>query len=121
MAEKNQSVDFEKKTSSEDGKLPRHLTMLSGALLNIGTNIGAGIFIVQGLLVQSLGSPGLVIVMFLIGGVVSLFGTWAYVELGCMRPISGGPKEYLDLAFPKPKAFMAFVFSTVHLDLRFPF
>ena len=113
---KNDTSKLEIETESLDGKLPRHLTMLSGALLNVGTSIEGGIFIVQGILLQELGSPGLVIIMFLIGGVVSLFGTWAYVELGCMRPISGGPKEYLDLAFPKPKAFMAFVFTTVSID-----
>ena len=92
-------------------KLPRHLTMLSGALLNIGTNIGAGIFIVQGSMIQTLKAPGLVIIMFFLGSIISLFGTWAYVDLGLIRPVSGGAKQYLDLAFPKPKAMLAFVFS----------
>jgi APA family basic amino acid/polyamine antiporter len=76
----------------ETEKLPRHLTVYSGALLNIGTCIGTGIFIVQGSLLEKLGSPGLVLVLILLGGIMSIFGTWAYVELGCMRPVSGGPK-----------------------------
>ena len=79
-------------------KLPRHLTIFSGAMLNIGNCIGTGIFIVQASLLSNLGSPGLVLVMILIGGMVSVFGTWAYTELGCMRPVSGGTKVlYFDL------------------------
>ncbi|KAI8896338.1 amino acid/polyamine transporter I [Globomyces pollinis-pini] len=104
----------------ENEKLPRHLTVTSAALLNLGTNIGAGIFLVQGIMIRDLGSPGLVIVMFLFGGLISLFGTWSYVEMGVRRPVSGGPKEYLDVAFPKPKSVVPFIFSMVWIFAVMP-
>ena len=53
----------------------------------------------------------MVIVLFFVGAIVALFGTWAYVELGCMRPVSGGDKEYLAYAFPKSNYFFSFAFS----------
>lgn len=76
-------VEVEKK------HLPRSLSLYSGAMLNVGAHIGAGIFLVQGIIFNEVGSVGMVIILFVIGGVVSMFGACAYVELGCMLPISG--------------------------------
>jgi amino acid permease len=58
-------------------------------MLNVGAHIGAGIFLVQGIILNEVGSVGMVIVLFAVGAVVSMFGACAYVELGCMLPISG--------------------------------
>ena len=57
------------------------------------------------------GSVGMTVLVIIMGALVSLFGTWAYCELGTMRPISGGEKEYLDYAFPKTKGLYAFAFT----------
>ena len=101
-------------------KMPRHLDFFSGFLLNIGTSVGTGAFIVQGILIQQLGSPGLVLLMIILGGLFAVIGTWAFVELGCMRPVSGGPKEYLEYFYPKPRAFMAFVFTMTSIFGVYP-
>jgi amino acid transporter len=94
-------------------ELPRTITAFSGALMCIGVNLGAGIFIVPGLMLQLVGSAGMVIVLMVIGAIASFLGCWAYVELGLMNPVSGGDKEYLELAFPRPKAFMSFLLCQV--------
>jgi amino acid permease len=58
--------------------LPRTLSVYSGAMQNIGCNIGAGIFILQGSMLADVGSCGLVIVYFFIGGLISFFGKCSY-------------------------------------------
>ena len=35
----------------------------------------------------------------------------SYSELGCMRPVSGGEKEYLDYAYPKLRGVLSFMFT----------
>ena len=94
-------------------ELPRTITAVSGALMCIGVNLGAGIYVVPGLMLQLVGSPGMVISLLVIGAIASILGCWAYVELGLMNPVSGGDKEYLELAFPRPKAFMSFLLCQV--------
>jgi amino acid transporter len=71
-------------------------------------------------MIQEIGSPGLVIVLFIVGGLVSFFGAWSYVELGTMIPISGGAKEYLTAAFPRYKGLFPFVFAHVWIWLMMP-
>ncbi len=46
--------------------------------------------------------------MFIVGALVSLAGVWAYTELGCMRPYSGGEKEYLEYANQKTRGLFAY-------------
>lgn len=101
-------------------ELPRTITALSGALMCIGVNIGAGVFVVPGIILQLVGSVGMVMVLYVIGAISSILGTWAYVELGLMNPVSGGDKEYLDLAFPHPRAFMSFLLCQVRCWMIVP-
>jgi amino acid permease len=101
------------KTPKTSNRLPRTIGVFSGAMLNMGSNIGSGVFLLQGVMLQDVGSAGLVIVLFTLGGILSLLGTMSFVELGLMIPISGGPKEYLAAAFPRPRGFIAFVWSHV--------
>jgi amino acid transporter len=101
-------------------ELPRTITALSGALMCIGVNIGAGVFVVPGIILQLVGSVGMVMILYVIGATSSILGTWAYVELGLMNPVSGGDKEYLELAFPRPKAFMSFLLCQVRCWMIVP-
>ncbi|KAJ2330489.1 hypothetical protein GGH91_006652, partial [Coemansia sp. RSA 2671] len=60
------------------------------------------------------------LVVWVIGAVVSLCGCAAYMELGTMLPRSGGEKEYLDVAFPRPRALLPFVFCLSIIAISFP-
>jgi len=95
----------------EDNGLERTMGMFSGMLLCVGMIVGSGIFSTPALILEKVGSPGMAILIWVIGGLVSFAGTFAYLELGTMRPRSGGEKEYLDYAFQRPKALLAFLFS----------
>src|SRR5262245_52789569 len=68
--------------------------------------IGAGIFLVPSSIARDLGSPSLVLVVWLFTGAVSLFGALAYAELGAMLPQSGGQYVYIREAYGPIPAFV---------------
>jgi APA family basic amino acid/polyamine antiporter len=73
----------------------------------IGTVIGSGIFLVPGgVLRQTGGHAGPALLVWLVGGVLSLLGALAYGELGAMNPAAGGLYVYLRDAFGPLTAFL---------------
>ncbi|RKO97981.1 hypothetical protein CXG81DRAFT_10307 [Caulochytrium protostelioides] len=72
--------------------------------------IGSGIFSTPGKVLRDVGAPGTAMLLWALGGLVSLVGTFAYMELGCAIPKSGGEQAYLDEAFRRPRALVAFLF-----------
>ena len=53
-----------------------------------------------------LGSPTLMLAVWVIGGVISLFGAMIYAELGAMYPETGGPYVYLQEMYGDLPAFL---------------
>ena len=73
----------------------------------IGTVIGSGIFLVPGgVLRDSGGDAGLALLVWFIGGILSLLGALTYGELGAMDPQAGGLYVYLRDAFGRLPAFL---------------
>jgi APA family basic amino acid/polyamine antiporter len=73
----------------------------------IGTVIGSGIFLVPGgVLRQAGGQAGPALVVWVVGGALSLLGALAYGELGAMNPAAGGLYVYLRDAFGPLTAFL---------------
>jgi basic amino acid/polyamine antiporter, APA family len=73
----------------------------------IGTVIGSGIFLVPGgVLRLAEGYAGPALLVWVIGGVLSLLGALAYGELGAMKPEAGGLYAYLRDAFGPATAFL---------------
>lgn len=104
------STDVEEKSVADGDHLNRTMGPFSATMLITGMVIGSGIFSTPSGILQTVGSVGMSLVVWVIGGLVSYFGVLAYLELGCMIPKSGGEKEYLDVEFPRPKALMPFMF-----------
>jgi len=76
-------------------------------LIVVGTVIGSGIFLVPGgVLRQADGYAGLALLVWIVGGILSLLGALAYGELGAMNPQSGGLYVYLRDAFGPITAFL---------------
>src|SRR5918912_37603 len=71
--------------------LDRSLTVRDLVGIVIGTTIGSGIFIVPAaVLRQTGGDVGPALVVWLIGGVLSLLGALTYGEMGAADPDAGG-------------------------------
>src|SRR5450755_1094340 len=68
--------------------------------------IGTGIFTTSGFLAGDLGSPSLVLWIWVVGAVCALFGAFCYSELGINMPSSGGEYVYLTQAFGPTWGFM---------------
>src|ERR1700694_6081670 len=68
--------------------------------------IGTGIFTFTGYLAEQLGSPGLVLSIWVVGGIVAFLGAICYSELGINFPSSGGEYVYLTRAFGPTWGFM---------------
>ncbi len=87
--------------------LSRELTYFSATALVVSNMIGTGIFTTTGFLASDLGSPVLVLAIWLVGGVLALGGCLAYSELGINLPRSGGEYVYLREAWGPTWGFMS--------------
>jgi len=86
--------------------LVRELGRVDGIALVAGTVIGSGIYLVPGPVAVQLHSLGAVLLVWAVGGVLSLSGALSLGELGAMYPGAGGLYVYLRHAFGRPLAFL---------------
>ncbi|MGI8989732.1 MAG: APC family permease [Bryobacteraceae bacterium] len=87
-------------------QLPRKLGLVDASAIVIGIVIGSGIFLLPNLIARSLPSPGAIIAVWIVAGVLSYFGALAYAELGAMMPATGGQYVYLREAYGPCCAFL---------------
>src|SRR5438552_14920756 len=80
-------------------KLVRGLGLLDSTMLVAGSMIGSGIFIVSSIIARQVGSPGWLLVVWIITGVLTLTAALSYGELAAMMPKAGGQYVYLREAF----------------------
>ncbi len=79
--------------------LVRGLGTWDGALLTIGSIVGTGIFITTSDMARVLPHPGLILLVWLMGGLLTLAGALTYGELGAMFPRAGGLYHYVREAY----------------------
>jgi len=65
----------------------------------VGAMIGSGIFIVPAEMARQIGSPGWLLIAWLVAGVLTISGALCYGELATMMPHSGGMYIYLREAY----------------------
>jgi basic amino acid/polyamine antiporter, APA family len=80
-------------------ELKRDLGLWSAVAIVVGTVIGSGIFLVPRTMIQRVGSPGMVFVVWVVGGLLSLAGALSYAELAAAMPEAGGEYVYLREAY----------------------
>ena len=84
----------------------RRLNTWDAAMIVIGGVIGAGIFITPATVAQNTSSGMQVLILWAIGGLLTLAGVLCYAELGARRPQAGGIYVYLREAFGLLPAFL---------------
>lgn len=72
----------------------------------IGVVIGSGIFMTTGIMSESLPSPSLLLIAWILGGLHALAGGLTYAELGASMPRAGGQYIFLREAFGRLPAFL---------------
>jgi len=85
--------------NQEKPHLLRKLNLLDATFLVIGAVVGSGIFMTTGFIAEYLPSPGLILIVWLIGGFIALSGALSFAELGTMYPQAGGQYVYLREAY----------------------
>src|SRR5438128_7732825 len=82
-----------------DTEFKRGLGLFDATMVVIGSMIGSGIFIVSAEMGRLVGSPGWLLVAWLITGVLTVTAALSYGELAAMMPRAGGQYVYLREAF----------------------
>jgi len=79
--------------------LEKRVNLFDGISIVAGAMIGSGIFIVSADIARNVGSPGWLLVVWLITGIITMIGALSYGELASMMPHVGGQYVYLREAY----------------------
>ncbi len=85
--------------SAAKATLKRALGLWSAVSIVIGTVIGSGVFLVPSTMIAKLGSVKMLFVVWVVAGLLSLFGALTYAELAAAMPEAGGEYVYLRAAY----------------------
>ncbi len=96
------------KINESSGQFKRGLGLIDSTMIVIGSMIGSGIFIVSADIARTVGSPGYLLLVWLITGVMTLIAALSYGELAGMMPHVGGQYAYLREAY---NPFIAFLYG----------
>lgn len=89
----------------------RRFGVVTASGLVVASMIGTGVFTTSGPLLETVGSPAAVLMVWLVGGVVSLCGALSYAEIGATYPEPGGEYAILKHALHPAIGFAAGVVS----------
>lgn len=90
----------------EAPQLVRPLGAWDGALLTIGAVVGTGIFLTTGDIARALPHGGLILLVWVAGGLLTVAGALTYAELGVLFPRAGGMYHFLKEAYGPLPAFL---------------
>lgn len=92
--------------SESQPTLVRGLTLLDSVLLLVGGVIGSSIFLTAKDIAGPLPHPVLFLLVWVLGGLISLCACFAFAELGTMFPDCGGQYVYMREAYGDLPAFL---------------
>jgi APA family basic amino acid/polyamine antiporter len=87
-------------------ELPRVLNASHATSIVVGIIIGSGIFLVPREMMAAVGSSRMVYAVWIIGGLLSLFGAMTYAEIAAARPRYGGEYAFLREAYGDLTGFL---------------
>jgi APA family basic amino acid/polyamine antiporter len=82
-----------------DTEFKRGLGLFDSTMVVVGSMIGSGIFIVSADIARQVGSPGWLLMAWIVTGALTLTAALSYGELAAMMPRAGGQYVYLREAF----------------------
>ncbi len=93
-------------------ELKKELSLYGLTMVAIGSCIGSGIFLTPSQIAGHLPSPLLILLVWALGGVITLTGALTFAELGAMFPQAGGVYVYLKEAYG---GLFGFLYGWVYL------
>src|SRR6266704_1669494 len=99
------STETAKPRAPIDGLLPA-LGLFTTIMMVVGGVIGSGIFRKPGIMASQIGSPELLLGVWLLAGIITLFGALTNAEIAGMIPETGGQYIYFDRMYGPFAAFL---------------
>ena len=87
--------------------LKRQLGLFDAVMLISGDMIGIGIFVTTGVIAETLPTPGGVLLVWVLGGLLALAGALSCAELSASLPYAGGDYIYIREAYGKLLGFLS--------------
>jgi APA family basic amino acid/polyamine antiporter len=87
-------------------ELRRDLTLFDSINIVIGTIIGSGIFLVPAEIARAVHTPGWMLAVWVIGGVLTMLGALSLAELGAAMPEAGGIYTFIGRAYGQLMGFL---------------
>src|SRR5215467_5777734 len=97
MAESTQAISSA--GSADERGFVRAIGLFDGTMIVVGSMIGSGIFIVAATISQQTGSPGGLLLTWILTGLLTISAALSYGELAALFPHAGGQYVYLREAY----------------------
>jgi APA family basic amino acid/polyamine antiporter len=91
---------------STNTTLVRGLGLTAATSVNIANMIGTGVFLKTRVMTCNVGTPGLVLAVWVVAGLLAFAGAVTYAELATMMPQAGGEYVYIREAYGRRWAFL---------------
>ncbi|NND54838.1 MAG: amino acid permease [Gammaproteobacteria bacterium] len=98
---------------SSEGGLLSHIQFRSATALVVANVIGAGVFTTTGFQAADLGHPGVILLLWVLGGVLAYCGALCFAELGAAIPEAGAEYIYLRESYGRAFGFMSAFVSLI--------
>lgn len=91
---------------------PRNITLIRGlgliaaVSIVIGNIVGTGVFLKTRVMICNVGTPKMVIIVWIVAGILSLAGALTYAELSAMMPRAGGEYVFIKEAYGSVWSFL---------------
>src|SRR2546430_191329 len=87
-------------------QLIRGLSLIAAMSVVVGNVIGTGVFLKARVMTCNVGTPGRVLGVYVIAGLLSLAGALSYAELAAMMPRAGGEYVFMREAYGRASGFL---------------
>jgi APA family basic amino acid/polyamine antiporter len=91
----------------EQTTLKRQLGLFDAVMIIAGDMIGVGIFVTTGFIAGTFPSPGGILLIWVLGGLLALAGALSCAELSASLPLAGGDYIYIREAYGKLLGFLS--------------
>jgi APA family basic amino acid/polyamine antiporter len=100
------AIESARSEAADRPQLHRALGLREGIAIHIGVIIGSGIFIVPATIAGHLHAMGPILLIWIVAGLLTLFGALTLAELSSVLPQAGGPYNYLKHSFGRVWGFL---------------
>ncbi len=93
-------------TTANKNQLIRGLSLIAAISIVVGNVIGTGVFLKARVMTCNVGTPKMVLLVYVIAGLLSLAGALSYAELAAMMPKAGGEYVFMREAYGRRWGFL---------------